>query len=300
MNLTGIHFLLTYQCIYECDHCFVWSSPRAVGTMTLSQVLNVLEQAKQLGTVKSIYMEGGEPFLFYPITVDALRKADALGFRTGIVTNAYWATSVEDAVRWLHPLAQVGIADLSLSSDLYHGSSAMTETVLNAIEAADQLGIPTGVISIKVPEVCTAYAQMTDDDPDAGGPVRFRGRAAFQLTEGVARQPWTEFTSCPDEDLKEPGRVHVDAYGLVHVCQGLTIGDLGQRSLEEIVVEYDPLSHPVIGSLAQGGPVALVERYGLPHEEAYADACHLCYQARSALRNDFPECLGPDQVYGSL
>ena len=38
MKLSGIHFLLSYCCTYECDHCFVWSSPKASGTMTLAQI----------------------------------------------------------------------------------------------------------------------------------------------------------------------------------------------------------------------------------------------------------------------
>ena len=58
MSLTGVHILLSYQCTYECDHCFVWSSPRAGGTMTLETVLRVLDQAADTGTVDSIYFEG--------------------------------------------------------------------------------------------------------------------------------------------------------------------------------------------------------------------------------------------------
>ena len=56
--LAGIHFLLTYQCAFECDHCFVFSSPSAEGTFTLARVRQVLEQARQIGTVKTIYFEG--------------------------------------------------------------------------------------------------------------------------------------------------------------------------------------------------------------------------------------------------
>ena len=47
-----------------------------------------------------------------------------------------------------------------------------------------------------------------------------------------------------------------------------------------------------------GGPVALVTEYSLPHEADYADACHLCYEARTSLRARMPEILGPDQMYG--
>ena len=43
---------------------------------------------------------------------------------------------------------------------------------------------------------------------------------------------------------------------------------------------------------------ALVERYGLPHDETYVDACHLCYLARAALRERWPEILRPAQMYG--
>jgi hypothetical protein len=67
MKLTGLHLLLTYECNYECDHCFVWSGPRHTGTMTLARIDDVLRQAKQLGTVEWIYFEGGEPFLYHAI-----------------------------------------------------------------------------------------------------------------------------------------------------------------------------------------------------------------------------------------
>jgi len=59
-------------------------------------------------------------------------------------------------------------------------------------------------------------------------------------------------------------------------------------------------AHPIIGPLIEGGPAALVRHYDLPHEEAYADACHLCYLARDALRTRFPEVLAPGIAYGDL
>jgi MoaA/NifB/PqqE/SkfB family radical SAM enzyme len=151
MKLTGIHFLLSYRCTDECDHCFLWSSPRAGGTMTLAQVRDVLHQAKELGTINMVYLEGGEPFLFYPIMIQGLREAVALGFKTGVVSNNYWATSVEDAVEWLRPIAEIGIADLSLSSDLFHGEAMMTETARNAVEAARTLGLPDSILAVESP-----------------------------------------------------------------------------------------------------------------------------------------------------
>ena len=64
--LTGIHILMTYQCNLECDHCFLYSSPKAQGTMTLPQIRSVLAESRKITSVEWIYFEGGEPFLFYP------------------------------------------------------------------------------------------------------------------------------------------------------------------------------------------------------------------------------------------
>ena len=69
MKLSGLHLLLTYQCNLECDHCFVWGSPWQSGTMTLHIIQEILKQGKDLGTVKWIYFEGGEPFLYYAVLV---------------------------------------------------------------------------------------------------------------------------------------------------------------------------------------------------------------------------------------
>jgi MoaA/NifB/PqqE/SkfB family radical SAM enzyme len=95
MKLSGVHLLLTYQCTFECDHCFVWGSPRQKGTMTLQTIRRVLDEAARLGTVDWVYFEGGEPLLFHPVLVRAVDEAVEKGFRVGLVSNAYWATSPE-------------------------------------------------------------------------------------------------------------------------------------------------------------------------------------------------------------
>ena len=62
MKLTGLHLLLTYQCTFECEHCFVWGSPRQSGVMNLAQLHEVLRQAREVDGLDWIYFEGGEPF----------------------------------------------------------------------------------------------------------------------------------------------------------------------------------------------------------------------------------------------
>jgi len=265
--------------------------------MTLAQIRDIYRQAQELGTVEWIYLEGGEPFLYYPIMVRAAQEAVALGFRVGVLSNVYWATTVEDALEWLRPLVGA-VQDLTISTDLFHYDEVMSTHARNALAAAEHLGIPADTITCEVPEGVPGYPAQPIGEPVESGPIMFKGRAVVKLVEGVARRPWHEFNECPYETLDDPGRVHVDHLGNLHLCQGLIMGSLFERPLVEIVTSYDPGAHPIVGPLLSGGPAALVERYDLPHEEAYVDACHLCYLARKALRERFPEYLGPGQMYG--
>ena len=298
MKLSGLHLLLTYECNYECDHCFVWGSPWQTGTMTLENIHQILLQAVELGTINSIYFEGGEPFLYYPVLLRGVQEAVDHGFKVGIVTNSYWATEVDDALVWLRTLEGL-IQDLSISSDMYHGSEELFRKAQNACQAAEKLEIPIGVISVAQPEVSDAVSAI-GQLPSGESSVMYRGRAAEKLAGPVNKRPWQEYTDCPYEDLREPGRVHLDPLGYVHICQGISLGNFFQTPLKEICELYDPDTHPITGPLLEGGPAELVRRYELPHSEGYADACHLCYEARQKLRGRFPDILTPDQMYGVI
>ena len=296
MPLSGLHLLLTYECNHECDHCFVWGSPSQTGTMSLAVVEQILGEATQLGTIEWIYFEGGEAFLYYPILLSGVRKANDLGFKVGIVSNAYWATTDADAVEWLRPLAGL-IEDLSISSDPYHGSDAGNDCPEIARRVARRLGIPERFISVASPEAGDA-AGAAGQLPGGESAVLFRGRAAERLAPRVSAEPWASFDRCPWEELRQPGRIHVDPFGYLHICQGISIGNMLERPLAGIMADYDPDEHPIVGPLLAGGPAELVRRYDLAHEDGYADHCHLCYSARCALRQRFPNELTPDQMYG--
>ena len=296
MKLSGLHFLLTYACTYECDHCFVHSSPFAPGTMTLAQVRDALDQAAELGTVTNVWFEGGEPFLYHPLLLGAVRLAAERGFAVGAVTNSYFATSAEDAMLWLLPLAEAGLSSLSVSADTYHGDEGEGPSTL-ARTAAEGLGIDCGTICIEPPRV--ERGEHTKGEPILGGGVRFRGRAVDKLTgTDLPRRDWQCFDECPDEDWVNIGRLHLDAYGNLYPCQGIVVGNLQRDSLRAIVDAHDPQRHPVIGPLLRGGPAEVVRAHDLEVEDRFLDACHLCYTTRQTLRSRFSKELAPPQVYG--
>ncbi|MFX1487162.1 MAG: radical SAM protein [Promethearchaeota archaeon] len=296
--LKGAHFLLTYACNLECDHCFVYSGPNVEGTFTLKQIRSVLDELAKIGTVKHVYFEGGEPFLFYPLMLEGIRLAQDLGFKTGVVTNAYWAISEEDAELWLAPLHKLRVADISISDDLFHYENEKSNPARLALKAGRKLGMPASVITIERPVVESIDKEQPRGKPVVGGTVMFRGRAVEKLIEGLPKRPWEEFTECPYEDLENPERVHLDPFGEVHICQGLSMGNMWKTPLSKIIETYDASSHPICGPLVRGGPARLAKEYDLKHDDEYVDACHFCYLIRKELLTSFPRYLAPRQVYG--
>jgi hypothetical protein len=296
MRLNGIHLLVTYRCTYACEHCFVWGSPDLEETMSIGQLRAAIDQAAALGTVDTVYFEGGEPSLTYPVVLEAAAHAWGKGLEFGLVTNCFWATTVEDALLWLRPLKDLGIADLSLSSYPYSGDDALDKTRLrNAIQAAQQLQIPLDVLEVG------AAAQLSDLGVACGDPgqVMHRGRAAVELAPAAARRLAADLTTCPFEDLAEPGRAHLGPDGELQVCQGISAGNVWRRGLADVLDNYHPTGMPVIRELLAGGPWQLADALDLaPERDLYADECHLCYELRSRLRERFPDILAPAVCYG--
>jgi len=269
--------------------------------MKLRDIKYLLNEVRKVKTVKEVSFEGGEPFLYYPIMVRAVEEAVKLGFEVEIVTNCYWACSLEDALEWLKPFAEMKRISLSLSSDYFHGEKWITEEVENAVKAAKKLRIPAIVLAIsnlEVEEKCPKEVLGIQVDLSE---LRFRGRAAVKLSDKAEKKNFKEFKECPYEDLAAPVRVHLDPFGYVHVCQGICIGNAFQKPFQIIMENYKPQNHPIVAPLLEKGPIGLAEKYNVPYQKAYADACHFCYDVRLKLRKAFPELsefLAPGQAYG--
>ncbi len=197
-----------------------------------------------------MYFDGGEPFLYYPLLVYGIGEARKLGYRVGVVTNGYWATTPEDVLLWLRPLAEYGIEDFSVSADTLHDGDFAAEKERIFAKACE--GLQMNLSFMRTENRC-------DDNCDS---VLYRGRAADRLAQDAPARPAQIYIECGRESLDNPSRVHVDPLGNVFPCQGIVIGNAWEKDLRRIMAEYDPMAHPVIGPLLKGGPFGLAEKYG--------------------------------------
>ena len=279
-SLTAIHFLISYACPSECDHCFIWGAPGRRG-MTRKQVDTFLQELRAVPTITAVCAEGGEAFGDWDLALHMIRRATELGLSASALTNAFWVTSREAATARIVQLKAAGLTSLGVSTDEWHQRYIPVEKVDTVLAACADQGLSASRMETQI------------------GGVMFRGRAAERLASRVPPRAPEDMTSCPHEQLGSPSRVHLDCYGKLHLCQGVVMG-VGSPSAA--IASYDPQNHPIIAPLLAGGPFALA-RYamtlGFELEQGYADACHLCYRVREFLRPRFPDLLGPDEMYGA-
>lgn len=117
LNSLAIEYLT--KCNLSCDHCGINSSPLAEGKVELEDAKNWITIAKGYGA-KDIYISGGEPFLVFDELCELAKYSRSLGLNFITFTNAFWASSLENARKYLFPLKENGLTSLHLSLDCFH------------------------------------------------------------------------------------------------------------------------------------------------------------------------------------
>jgi hypothetical protein len=184
-----------------------------------------------------------------------------------------------------------------VSDDPYHHDKKEITPAQWADQAALEIGLAVNKLCIHEPRCEQPKDNQKGEPIYAGGP-KLKGRAIEKLIQNLPLRPWSEHRACILEDLRDPKRVHVDPLGNVHLCQGISIGNILQQPLSRLLKNYDPDSHPICGPLLKGGPAQLARHYEVAVQPGYVDACHMCSMVCKALMSRFPEILTPSQVYG--
>ena len=138
------------------------------------------------------------------------------------------------------------------------------------------------------------------------GRVFFKGRAAHALAPSVAAGrgvpvevcdtvPWWSNGSQSTAEL-----LALDPDGYISKECGIVIGNVEQQSMANILNSFNAGHHPILSTLINEGPLGLARaagELGYVMKMDYADKCHLCQEAREALRVKYPEYLAPAQQY---
>lgn len=262
-----IGFCITEKCNIRCRHCIADCGPSRTETITWSLLGRAIREATSLGTVTTISMTGGEPFLEFSLLRQAVELCRSLGVKATVATNGYWAGTVARARDSLRQLS--GLTHLGLSTDSFHQEFIPVASIRNAIVAGTQLGIDVSVavsyLDTPAEEIEEVHRQLADVAglyETMAQPVIPGGRACSEIDRKRLFRWDVGKSDCMSADVPS-----VQTSGTVTACCGMSndwpgdsllrLGDIEQDSLGDIIIEADRT--PVLHAIRLWGPAGLAK-----------------------------------------
>lgn len=133
------------KCTAQCDMCCFSSGPRDKEELPVDLIYRLINESSFLDGIKSIAITGGEPFIDYPKVVNVFDKIHEANKRGSIITNAFWADSIDLALSRLEELKNRGLTRLNISYDLFHRKYVNVKNVKNLLDASIICRMPTSL-----------------------------------------------------------------------------------------------------------------------------------------------------------
>ena len=138
---------VTYTCPLTCAHCCFASSPSVKDRLDPEFVLQCIDELPS--NIDLVAFTGGEPFLMAKDLPRFVARAKQRGFKTRIVTSAYFGKNKTYARKRVQEVHDAGLDELSISWDDYHEAFVAFECIRNVAEAAVDLGVSTAISSVQ-------------------------------------------------------------------------------------------------------------------------------------------------------
>ena len=191
MNLfKRVCFLYTFQCPAACAHCITNSSPSRKEKIGFE---NAERYIKELAgnNIKEIHFSGGEPFLFYKEICSLIELAVSLDLKAYVVTNAFWADSLNKSIKILKEIKRCGLKHLGISTDVFHKKFIPLDRVITLAKASKKTGITYTIQMVKAGH----YMQIVNNLKKRIGPyekffndILFFNKEYFKEIEGIEKR----------------------------------------------------------------------------------------------------------------
>lgn len=302
-GLTELVFSTTNQCTARCRDCPVVSGKDAPARLKPEFMMRIVDEVYGWGALRLVVFTGGESFLLGEGLGRTVAHVAEKGISTRIVTNAYWASSREKALKVLRDLKAKGLTEINISCDDYHQEFIPLDNVKHANDAALELGIPLLLAHRRKPggQITVEYLSQYlggdlhlykkgEKNPDNNVICTGRNVPLDSSSDESASESW----ELPENDRDWMGacdsvmRSIVIASDLsVHTCCGIarmTIPELAIGSLSEdglLAILQRGNQDLITNWLALEGPSSILDFVrsvdpSLCLPEHYANRCHLC------------------------
>jgi hypothetical protein len=186
-----IAFYFTLACTARCAHCITFAAPRVARKMPLDAARRLLKDVRRTAELDGVVFTGGENFVHRAELLQLVRDCTALGLKSEVISNAYWASSNDAARRMLRPFVEAGLDSLRISIDDYHLPFIPAARVHVALQVMAELGLFRQITCV-VPHRATRHRrfQLVDTLPADGFDLEGWDPAAADAFAARSRQQW--------------------------------------------------------------------------------------------------------------
>lgn len=142
----------THRCTAACRECCFRCTPKIEQVLETNKILRYIDESVEaFPSLKLMVLTGGECFLVandLPLMISHAKSHDLM---SRVVSNGFWATSYEAAIKKLTPLVKAGLTELNISTGDNHQEYVPFENVVNGLRAAYDLGIKSMAVSVESP-----------------------------------------------------------------------------------------------------------------------------------------------------
>jgi hypothetical protein len=186
-----VTILGTYRCTAACKDCCFDSNPGVSGRLTLDRIIDFIDQAAQLRSVRMVVFSGGECFLLGADLVKAVAYGTGKGLETRCVTNGYWAKSRKHGETTLRALRAAGLSELNISTGDLHQQFVSEETVVNAAELGLACGLNRTLVVVELRQGSRVTAATLLNNARLRACLDEHGESRF----GIIQSPWMPMDS---------------------------------------------------------------------------------------------------------
>jgi hypothetical protein len=307
IDLNRIEFIITDACSGRCKHCSNGERLDKGGSVDADAAVTAVKSLAERHTVTSVMTFGGEPLLF----ADTVCKIHTVARDCGIpkrqlITNGFFSKDSQTIDDTAKALCISGVNDVLLSVDVFHQEFIPVEPVMMFTEALLRHNTP----SIRVHPAWVVNEE--NDNPYNTETKRllklFTDKGILTSTgnnifpSGNALKHLSEYFSAPPEELDlsalcgsapytsrldEIDCIGINPNGDVNLCS-ITIGNVYDDDVLNIVDNYDPYSNPVWCAVLSGGVAELMrymEAQGVTVDiNDCRSACGVCRKVMAALK----------------
>lgn len=261
-----LNFRVSYKCNIQCKHCYNSSSGQEQDCIDADVAIRVIQDAYLVG-IRTLSLTGGEPMLFRPLIVKMIEAAAKCKYKNiNIVTNAYWGSSEEKALKILNTLFRGGFrppsANLTISAGEFHQEFINQSSYANVIKAHHEImgtalrvdfehSVGKGHLIAELMEYLTSCAidsswYRLNVRTSLASVGRWKEN---QEAYAAPQYPVEELGSCEPTSwfTVEPNGNVLPCCGFNRKIEGIVLGNVNQKSVKEIV--DDTAQHPAIQAL---------------------------------------------------